>query len=169
MQGVPTTRRARFAMLGAAALLFATGLTAGPVMTTPAHAAYGPCNTTVKRTDGLAVNNYYRVPARTGNGLSCYMQRNTGSANAVTALQRAILRCYSSTPAASRIRSSGGADGIYGDGTVWAVRWLQANRLGVSADGVYGPDTRAAMRWPDYWRDPSDGSIDFIDCYNPPF
>ncbi|WP_203588096.1 peptidoglycan-binding domain-containing protein [Actinospica acidiphila] len=87
----------------------------------------------------------------------------------MTALQRAILRCYSSTPAASRIRSSGGADGIYGDGTVWAVRWLQANRLGVSADGVYGPDTRAAMRWPDYWRDPSDGSIDFIDCYNPPF
>ncbi|WP_203588097.1 hypothetical protein [Actinospica acidiphila] len=74
MQGVPTTRRARFAMLGAAALLFATGLTAGPVMTTPAHAAYGPCNTTVKRTDGLAVNNYYRVPARTGNGLSCYMR-----------------------------------------------------------------------------------------------
>ncbi|MEU0914672.1 hypothetical protein [Streptomyces althioticus] len=45
-------------MLGAAALLFATGLTASPVMTTPAHAAYGPCNTTVKRTDGLAVNNH---------------------------------------------------------------------------------------------------------------
>ncbi|MFE8954293.1 hypothetical protein [Streptomyces althioticus] len=59
-------------MLGAAALLFAPGLTASPVMTTPAHAAYGPCNTTVKRTDGLAVNNYHRVPARTGNGLSCY-------------------------------------------------------------------------------------------------
>ncbi|MFD0336892.1 peptidoglycan-binding domain-containing protein [Streptomyces erythrogriseus] len=62
-----------------------------------------------------------------------------------------------------------GADGVYGDGTVSAVRWLQANRLGVSADGVYGPDTRAAMLWPDYWRDPSDGSVEFVACYNPPF
>ncbi|MEU5463854.1 MULTISPECIES: peptidoglycan-binding domain-containing protein [Streptomyces] len=76
--------------------------------------------------------------------------------------------CQSSTPAASRIRSSGGADGVYGDGTVWAVRWLQANRPDVSADGVYGPDTRAAMRWPDYWRDPSGGSVDFVARYNPP-
>ncbi|WP_261993812.1 peptidoglycan-binding domain-containing protein [Streptomyces sp. t39] len=164
-----TRRRTRFGVLGAAALLLGAGLTASPMMTTPAHAAYGPCNTTVQRTDGVAVNNYYVVPARTGNGLSCYMQWQTGSSNAVTALQRAILRCYGSTPAAERIRDSGGADGVYGTGTVEAVRWLQANRLGVSADGVYGPATRAAMWWPDYWRDPSDGSVEFIDCYNPPF
>ncbi len=169
MQGEMTGRRTRFGVLGAAVLFLAAGLTASPVMTAPAHAAYGPCNTAVKRTDGVAVNNYYRVPARTGNGLNCYMQWQTGSENAVKALQQAILRCYGSTPAAERIRSSGGADGRYGNGTVAAVRWLQANRLGVSADGVYGPATRAAMQWPDYWRDPSDGSVQFIACYNPPF
>ncbi|MBM9620831.1 peptidoglycan-binding domain-containing protein [Streptomyces zhihengii] len=164
-----TRRRTRMGVLGAAAMLFAAGLTASPVMTTPAHAAYGPCNTTVKRTDGVAVHNYYVVPARSGNGLSCYMRYATGSANAVTALQKAILRCYGTTAAAQKIRDSGGADGSYGTGTVEAVRWLQANRLGVSADGVYGPATRAAMKWPDYWRDPSNGQIRFIDCYNPPF
>ncbi|MGW1141898.1 peptidoglycan-binding domain-containing protein [Streptomyces zhihengii] len=164
-----TRRRTRMGVLGAAAMLFAAGLTASPVMTTPAHAAYGPCDTTVKRTDGVAVHNYYVVPARSGNGLSCYMRYATGSGNAVTALQKAILRCYGTTPAAQKIRDSGGADGSYGSGTVEAVRWLQANRLGVSADGVYGPATRAAMEWPDYWRDPSNGQIRFIDCYNPPF
>ncbi|MFD0592016.1 peptidoglycan-binding domain-containing protein [Catellatospora coxensis] len=97
------------------------------------------------------------------------MQYQTGSENAVEALQKAILRCYGETYAAQRIRDTGGADGSYGNGTVEAVRWLQANRLGVSADGVYGPATRQAMRWPDYWRDPRNGDIEFISCYNPPF
>jgi hypothetical protein len=169
VQRVSTTFRMRIGVLGALALLFAVGLTASPMMTAPAHAAYGPCNTAVKRTDGLAVYNYYRIPARTGNGLSCYMQWQTGSSSAVKALQKAILRCYGDTRAATLIRSSGGADGIYGTGTVDAVRWLQANRLGVGADGVYGPATRQAMMWPDYWRDPDDGSVRFISCYNPPF
>ncbi|MFD6275272.1 peptidoglycan-binding domain-containing protein [Streptomyces sp. NPDC060209] len=169
MQRVSTTLRKRIGVLGALALLFAAGLTASPMMTAPAHAAYGPCNTTVKRTDGLAINNYYTVPARTGNGLSCYMQWQTGSSNAVKALQRAVLRCYDNTYAADRIRATGGADGNYGTGTVDAVRWLQANRLGVSADGVYGPATRQAMWWPAYYRDPSNGDVDFINCYNPPF
>lgn len=163
------TLRMRIGLLGALALLFSAGLVAGPMAAAPAQAAYGPCNTTVHRTDGLAVNNYYVVPARTGNGLSCYMQWQTGSSNAVEAVQRAILRCYGSTYAAERIRDTGGADGVYGTGTVDAVRWLQENRLGVSADGVYGPATRQAMWWPDYWRDPRDGSVDFISCYNPPF
>ncbi|MFI6084372.1 peptidoglycan-binding domain-containing protein [Streptomyces sp. NPDC051217] len=159
----------RIGVLGGAALLLAAGLNASPVMTTQAHAAYGPCNTAVKRTDGLAVNNYYTVPARTGNGLNCYMQWQTGSVNAVKALQTAIIRCYSGTYAADRIRATGGADGTYGTGTVDAVEWLQANRLGVSADGVYGPTTRQKMLWPDYYRDPDDGSVQFIMCYNPPF
>jgi len=163
------TLRRRIGLLGALALILSGGLVAGPMTAAPAHAAYGPCNTTVHRTDGLAVYNYYVVPARTGNGLSCYMQWQTGSPNAVRALQNAILRCYGSTHAARRIRDTGGADGVYGTGTVDAVRWLQANRLGVSADGVYGPATRQAMWWPDYWRDPRDGSVAFISCYNPPF
>lgn len=169
MQRVSATLRMRIGVLGASALLFAAGLTASPMMTAPAHAAYGPCNTTVKRTDGLAVNNHYTVPARSDNGLSCYLQWQTGSSNAVKALQTAILRCYSDTYAASRIRATGGADGVYGTGTVDAVRWLQANRLGVSADGVYGPATRQGMRWPAYWRDPDNGNVEFVSCYNPPF
>ncbi|MFE1795060.1 peptidoglycan-binding domain-containing protein [Streptomyces sp. NPDC059517] len=151
MQRVSTTLRMRSGVLGALVLLFAAGLTASPMMTAPAHAAYGPCNTTVKRTDGLNNSgNHFTVPARTGNGLSCYMQYQTGSDNAVTALQRAIVYCYPGTYAANRIINTGGADGSYGDGTVDAVRWLQANRLGVSADGVYGPATRGQMRWPLY-------------------
>lgn len=97
------------------------------------------------------------------------MKWQTGSTNAVKALQTAVIRCYSGTYAANRIRATGGADGVYGTGTVDAIRWLQANRLGVSADGVYGPETRKAMLWPDYYRDPDNGDIDFVMCYNPPF
>ncbi|MFI6859499.1 peptidoglycan-binding domain-containing protein [Streptomyces sp. NPDC050421] len=169
MQRVSTTLRMRIGVLGTLSLLFAAGLTASPMMTAPAHAAYGPCNTTVKRTDGVAINNYYRVPARTGNGLNCSMQWQTGSTNAVKALQKAVIHCYGDTYAAKQIRASGGVDGVYGTGTVNAVRWLQANRLGVSADGVYGPATRRAMLWPDYYRDPDNGDVDFVMCYNPPF
>ncbi|WP_121714423.1 peptidoglycan-binding domain-containing protein [Streptomyces sp. E5N91] len=168
MQRVPTTLRTRTGVLGALALLFAAGLTASPMMTAPAHAAYGPCNTTVKRTDGLGSGgvpgNHYKIPARTGNGLSCYMEYGTGSDNAVTALQRAIVSCYDGTYAARRIIDTGGADGSYGTGTEDAVRWLQANRLGVSADGDYGPATREQMRWPLY----TAGGT-YISCLNPPF
>ncbi|MFF0670694.1 peptidoglycan-binding domain-containing protein [Streptomyces tendae] len=165
MRQASMTLRMRTGVLGALALLFAGGLTASPMMTAPAHAAYGPCNTTVKRTDGLGdTGNYYRVPARSGNGLSCYMQYQTGSSNAVTALQRAILECYPGTYAANRISATGGADGSYGNGTVDAVRWLQANRLGVTADGVYGPATRGEMLWPLYYKSGS-----FISCLNPGF
>ena len=168
MQRVSTTLRMRSGVLGALALLFAAGLTASPIMTAPAHAAYGPCNTTVKRTDGLGdggnPGNHYKIPARTGNGLSCYMEYQTGSSNAVTALQRAIVSCYPGTYAANRINATGGADGSYGTGTVDAVRWLQANRLGVSADGDYGPATREQMQWPLY----TAGGT-YIACLNPPF
>ncbi|MCX4908385.1 peptidoglycan-binding protein [Streptomyces sp. NBC_00878] len=150
----------RIGVLGALALLFAAGLTASPMMTTPAHAAYGPCNTTVKRASGILAT--YTVPARTDNGTSCYMQYHTGSENAVKVLQLAILRCYSDTYAANRIRATGGADGFYGTGTVDAVRWLQS-MLGVSADGVYGPATRNALKWPAYWQDPMTGD-DRMSC-----
>ncbi|MDT0567081.1 peptidoglycan-binding domain-containing protein [Streptomyces sp. DSM 3412] len=168
MQQVSTTLRMRSGVLGALALLFAAGLTASPMMTAPAHAAYGPCNTTVKRTDGLGSGgnpgNHYKIPARTGNGLSCYMKYQTGSPNAVRELQWAIVFCYSGTYAANRINATGGIDGIYGTGTVDAVRWLQANRLGVSADGEYGPATREQMQWVLY----TEGG-NSIGCLNPPF
>ncbi len=168
MQRVSTTLRMRSGVLGALALLFAAGLTASPMMTAPAHAAYGPCNTTVKRTDGLGdggnPGNHYKIPARTGNGLSCYMEYQTGSEIAVMRLQMAIVYCYPGTYAANRINATGGTDGSYGTGTVDAVRWLQANRLGVSADGDYGPATREQMQWPLYTEGGS-----FIACLNPPF
>ncbi len=146
----------RSGVLGALALLFAAGLTASPMMTAPAHAAYGPCNTTVKRADGYLAS--YTVPARTDNGTSCYMQYHTGSSNAVKTLQTSILRCYSGTYAADRIRATGGADGIYGTGTVDAVRWLQS-MLGLSADGVYGPATRNAIKWLGYAQDVVNGGV----------
>ncbi|TPQ17975.1 peptidoglycan-binding protein [Streptomyces sporangiiformans] len=156
MQRVSTTLRMRSGVLGALALLFAAGLTASPMMTAPAHAAYGPCNTTVKRADGYLAS--YTVPARTDNGTSCYMQYHTGSSNAVKTLQTSILRCYSGTYAADRIRATGGADGIYGTGTVDAVRWLQS-MLGLSADGVYGPATRNAIKWLGYAQDVVNGGV----------
>lgn len=130
-----------------------------------APTAYGPCNGTVKRTDGLAPNNYYRIPKRTNNGLNCYLAWQEGGKEAVKALQGAVLRCYDDTYAARRINATGGADGTYGTGTVDAVRWLQNNRLGLTGDGVYGPATRKKMKWP-FYAEPS-GSV--RSCQNPPF
>ncbi|MFI9585367.1 peptidoglycan-binding protein [Streptomyces sp. NPDC052236] len=145
------TLRMRIAVLGALALLLASGLIASPMMSTPAHAAYGPCNTTSLRdVPNLAGDNVYKFPARSDNGLSCYMGYQQGSTSAVRALQEAIIVCYGGTWAAQRVGNSGGADGIYGTATVEAVRWLQINKLGLSgsADGVYGPLTRSRMLWP---------------------
>ncbi|MER7378471.1 peptidoglycan-binding domain-containing protein [Streptomyces lanatus] len=166
-QRVSTTLRLRISVLGALAFLFAAGLTASPMMTEPAHAAYGPCNTTawrdVPHLSGTV--NEYKIPARTDNGISCYMGYQVGSRSAVEALQQAIIICYGGTWAAQRINNSGGADGIYGTGTVEAVRWLQNNKLGLSgsADGVYGPDTRSHMQWPHYY----DRGALLYSCSNP--
>jgi peptidoglycan hydrolase-like protein with peptidoglycan-binding domain len=155
MKRVSTTLRMRSGVLGALALLFASGLTASPMMATPAHAAdYGPCNTTSWRdVPDVGGDNVYKIPARSGNGISCYMGYYEGSASAVEALQQAIVICYSGTWAAQKIQNSGGVDGIYGTGTVEAVRWLQTYKLGLSgsADGIYGPQTRSRMQWPYYW------------------
>ncbi|MBT3164737.1 peptidoglycan-binding protein [Streptomyces sp. Vc74B-19] len=154
MQREMTTRHARFGVLGAVVLLSAVGLTASPMMTAPAHAAYGPCNTTSWRdVPTLGAGNDYKIPARSGNGLNCYLGYQVGARSAVTALQQAITICYPGTWASQRIHNSGGADGSYGTGTVEAVRWLQKNRLGLSADadGVYGPQTRKKMKWPHYY------------------
>ncbi|MEV4684624.1 peptidoglycan-binding domain-containing protein [Streptomyces kurssanovii] len=156
MQRVSTSLRMRSGVLGTLALLFAAGLTASPMMTAPAHAAYGPCNTTswrdVPHLSGTS--NEYKIPARTDNGLSCYLGYQVGSSSAIEALQQAIMICYGGTWAAQRIGNSGGADGSYGPATVEAVRWLQINRLGLTgsaADGVYGPNTRSRMEWPHYY------------------
>lgn len=149
----------RIKVLGASAVLLAAGLTASPIMATQAHAAYGPCNTTTWRDVPSLGDNDHLLPARSGNGISCYMGYLQGSRAAVEALQTAITQCYPGTWAAAKINStsangSGGFDGIYGAGTAAAVEWLQKNRLnltGSNADGVYGPKTRSAMKWPVYY------------------
>ncbi|WP_137229160.1 peptidoglycan-binding domain-containing protein [Streptomyces sp. BPSDS2] len=154
MQRASMPLRTRIGALGALSLLVAAGLTASPAMTTPAHAAYGPCNTTSWRdVPTLGGKNDYKIPARSGNGISCYMGYLQGSSSAVEALQQAITICYPGTWASARIHNSGGIDGDYGTGTVEAVKWLQINKLNLagSADGVYGPQTRAKMRWPHYY------------------
>ncbi|CAM5429401.1 peptidoglycan-binding domain-containing protein [Streptomyces sp. ID03-2B] len=154
MQRASMPLRTRIGALGALSLLVAAGLTASPAMTTPAHAAYGPCNTTSWRdVPTLGGKNDYKIPARSGNGISCYMGYREGASSAVEALQQAITICYPGTWAARKIHDSDGIDGIYGNGTVEAVRWLQINKLNLAgnADGVYGPQTRAKMRWPHYY------------------
>lgn len=61
---------------------------------------------------------------------------------AVKALQAGALRVF---PAyAGAIRSSGGADGVFGDGTEKWVREFQ-RRSGLTRDGVVGPRTWAAL------------------------
>ncbi|MFJ8754453.1 hypothetical protein ACIREO_34820 [Streptomyces sp. NPDC102441] len=98
-------------------------------MTTPAHAAYGPCNTTSWRdVPTLGGENDFKIPARSGNGSSCYLSYYEGSSPAVKALQQAITICYPGTWASTRIHNSGGADGVYGTGMVAAVRWLRINK-----------------------------------------
>lgn len=152
MKRVPTTLVKRIAVLSGLSLLLASGLTVSPVTTAPAQAAIGICNTTTTRdVPSLGGSNYYRVPARTGNGLSCYMGYRQGSRAAVEALQHAIAICYPGTWAARRIGGYPGADGIYGPATEDAVRWLQ-NRFDIHADGVYGPQTRAKLKWPHYYQ-----------------
>lgn len=110
--------------------------------------------------------NEYKIPARTENGISCYLGYEVGSRSAVEALQQAVIICYGGTWAVHRISNSGGADGSYGPGTVEAVRWLQSNKLGLTgsaADGVYGPDTRSRMQWPHYY---NRGAL-LYSCSNP--
>lgn len=155
MKRVSTTLGKRMAALAVLALVLAAGLTVSPVATAPADAAYGTCNTTSWRdVPSLGGDNVYQIPARSGNGISCYMGYRQGSESAVSALQRAILICYSDTPAYGMVFNSGRDDGIYGAGTVAAVKWLQKNRLGLTgsnADGVYGPQTRSRLKWPHYY------------------
>jgi murein L,D-transpeptidase YcbB/YkuD len=166
MHRVFTKFRLRIGVLGALALLVGSGLTASPMMATTAHAAYGVCNTTAwPDVPDRPGDNRFWVPARTNNGLSCYMGYQQGSRSAVEAVQLAVIQCYNGTWAAQRIRSSGGADGVYGVGTVEAVKWLQKNRFGFTgsdADGVYGPKTRAKLQWPLFWH-----GAQLITCSNP--
>ncbi|MFG2429283.1 peptidoglycan-binding protein [Streptomyces sp. NPDC048590] len=115
----------------------------------PAQAAtYSACNTT--KTVYTGNYEYVKVPSHSNSGLSCNLKLGTGSKSAVKALQDAIMTCYSGTAAYDAIRNSGGVDGVYGAGTVKAVKLLQKNQLGFTGsavDGVYGPNTRKAMYW----------------------
>ena len=64
------------------------------------------------------------------------------SGNDVRVLQRGLLAKF---PAyAGPIKSSGGADGVFGAGTEGVVKEFQ-RRCGLAADGIVGPATRAAL------------------------
>ena len=60
----------------------------------------------------------------------------------VAALQRGLLAVFPSY--AAPIKSSGGADGIFGDATDAVVREFQ-RRSGLSVDGIVGPQTLAKL------------------------
>jgi len=137
------------------AVLFSALATVG-LQATPAHAAYGVCNTTATYTFQPNPSIKIVIPHRTDNGSSCYISYRTGSAAAVTAIQRAIYYCYPGTFAYNKMMATGGIDGIYGSGMVEAMKWIQANKLGLSGasvDGVYGPTTGSRMQWS--WTDNS--------------
>lgn len=123
--------RARKRALLASLTLILTAVPLTVVTSLPAEAAYGVCDSASWRyAGGVGTDEYTKVPVRTGSGMHCYMGNQQGSKSAVMALQDAIHTCYWDTPAADYIQNSGGVDGVYGEGTVKAVRWLQANRLG---------------------------------------
>ncbi|MGW6279102.1 peptidoglycan-binding domain-containing protein [Kribbella sp. NPDC055071] len=159
--------RARKRGLLAALTLILTAVPLAVATSVPAQAAYEECN--LGSWLHLGAGEYVKVPARTGNGMYCYMGYQQGSDTAVASLQTAIELCYPGTPADDYIQNSGGVDGIYGTGTVSAVRWLQANRLGFTGsdvDGAYGPATRGAMKWPVFSK-LSSGAYLFQHCKNP--
>ncbi|WAU82717.1 hypothetical protein O1Q96_25235 [Streptomyces sp. Qhu-G9] len=126
----------------AAAPVFASG---------SAAAAASPCGeTTIRsRTD----NTLIIVPRIRGGISTCYVQQGM-SGDYVYALQINVLVCYSGTPAATYIKNSGGADGVYGTGTREAFKWIQKNVWGLTGsnvDGVYGPYARDHMLFAVWW------------------
>ncbi|WP_328688019.1 peptidoglycan-binding protein [Streptomyces phaeochromogenes] len=102
-----------------------------------AGASYPTCNG-VKRVTLDAGATTILQPDYTGTGSrNCILQYgNSGSA--VEELQFNLIHCHN--------KSTGGADGIYGDATRQAVKEVQA-AAGITADGIYGPETRKAMKW----------------------
>ncbi|MFD8050409.1 peptidoglycan-binding protein [Streptomyces chartreusis] len=139
-----TTHRLR-AMFAALAVtiggLSGVALADGPA----AAAASTPCSDTTIRT--RTANTLIIVPRIRAGVSLCYVQQGM-SGDYVYALQVNILVCYSGTPAATYIRNSGGADGVYGAGTRDAFKWIQKNVWGLTGsnvDGVYGPYARDHM------------------------
>lgn len=119
------------------AVLIPGGLVA--VGSQPAQ-AYGPCTGAVT-IEGAALP----------RPMPCYLAPGEGADNAVKALQRAIIDCFSTTAAGRYVINSGGIDGDYGTGTANAVAWLQRNRFGFTGsdvDGVFGPASDRKMLYP---------------------
>lgn len=143
-------RVSRLLAAGAAGLAMLLPLSV--VSSSPAHATNGTCNGASTRYNGIQ-GVYAWIPLNSGDK-TCWMGQGHGTTaaqkKAVRALQNNILDCYGSTWAGDKISRSGGADGVYGEATKAAVRWLQANELGLSGsnvDGVYGAQTRGRMMW----------------------
>lgn len=85
----------------------------------------------------------YRVPARSlladpDDQFDCQLSIGADDDQAVTALQRALVRCHGAAIA---------VDGMFGGGTRQALVDAQAS-VGVVADGTYGPQTSRALEWP---------------------
>ncbi|MFD7076942.1 peptidoglycan-binding domain-containing protein [Nocardioides sp. NPDC059952] len=143
--------RASVAAVGLLLASLPLGLAASP---SPA-ASTGSCNTASTRNLGLSAypHDYGKIPLNSSSW-DCWMGKGHGTTagqkRAVKAVQNNILTCYSGTTAAARIRNSGGADGVYGDGMVSAIKAFQRYQLGFTGsaiDGVYGVKTRKGMRW----------------------
>ncbi|MGW6279103.1 peptidoglycan-binding domain-containing protein [Kribbella sp. NPDC055071] len=155
----------------AARTLVLTAVPLTVLTSSPAQAAYEQCNSAIWRyAGGVGESQYTKVPARTTNGMYCYMGKGQGSKAAVMALQDAIMSCYWDTPAYGYIARSGGVDGLYGEGTAKAVLWLQIHEFGFKGsdrDGVYGPATRMAMMWRMFSKNSSGDYIPIWECKNP--
>jgi hypothetical protein len=127
----------------AAAPVFASGPAAA--------AAIHPCGETTIRTRSALT--LIIVPRIRGSISTCYARQGM-SGDYVYALQVNILVCYAGTPAATYIKNSGGADGVYGAGTRDAFKWIQKNVWGLTGsnvDGVYGPYARDHMLFALWW------------------
>ncbi|NGO77646.1 peptidoglycan-binding protein [Streptomyces sp. YC504] len=145
------TRKRLRALLAALAVTI-SGLSTVPLAAAPAAAAANdPCgDTTIRTRSELTLIIIPRI--RAGVSL-CYVKLGM-SGNYVYALQVNILVCYAGTPAATYVKNSGGADGVYGTGTRDAFKWIQRNVWGLTGsdvDGVYGPYARDHMHFALWW------------------
>ncbi|QEV18708.1 peptidoglycan-binding domain-containing protein [Streptomyces alboniger] len=119
-------KRSLIGVLAAASLAGAALATAAPT-----QAAALPTCTTYREYQGL-----YVFSTASGS-INCQLAAGTRSSGAVPQLQRNLRDC-------DRYQRDVTVDGIFGQRTVAALRWVQ-NKEGVPPTGAYGPATRDKM------------------------